>query len=136
MKEGLKLTLEKKVTPQESASQYGSGTVEVFATPAMIAFMEQTALKCVAPHLEAGTTTVGIGIDIKHLKATPINMKVKCQAIVTKIDGKKITFQIEAWDEMDKIGTGTHIRYVIDIEQFSQQLEEKKKLANLQTGYC
>lgn len=114
------------VTQENTAKKYGSGGIEVYATPAMIGLMENAALKAVDPQLPEGFATVGMHLDIKHLAATPIGMNVEAKAVLTEIDGKKLTFSVEAFDEKDKIGEGTHIRYIIPIEKFLERTEAKK----------
>lgn len=123
LKEGISSIMEIKVTEKETAINYGSGDLPVYATPAMIALMENSAKSCVGLHLQYGYTTVGIYVNVKHIKATPINMKVKCEATLTKIDGKKLFFEVKAWDEKGKIGEGTHIRYIVNNEEFMEKLK-------------
>lgn len=122
VKEGLTYTAIQKVMEKDTAAAYGSGLVEVFATPAMIALMENAALKAVLPDLPKGYNTVGFAVNIKHLKPTPVGMEVKCDATVTKVEGKKLTFQLEAYDEEGKIGEGIHVRYIIDSKKFMDNL--------------
>lgn len=120
---GIEKELEIIVTPQDTAKAYGSGLVEVFATPAMIALMEKTALLLVAPYLEEGKNTVGTEISVKHIKATPLGKRVQSYAKLIEIDGPKLKFQVEAYDEDGWIGTGTHKRYMIDEKSFMEGLK-------------
>ena len=101
---GMKARLEIEVQEKDTAESFGSGGVKVFATPMMIGIMEGAALKAVDPHLPHGFATVGSHLDVKHLAATPVGMKVYATAELTAIEGKKLTFIIEAFDEKEKIG--------------------------------
>jgi len=123
LREGLSAVIEKVVSENETASRYASGAIEVYATPAMIGLMENTAKSAVDLHLSYGDTTVGVEVNIKHLKATPVGMKVKCEAIVEKLEGKKIYFTIKAWDEKGLIGEGTHVRYIVNTAKFMEKLK-------------
>jgi len=106
---------------EDTAANYGSGLVEVFATPAMLSLMENTALKTVLPYLEEGQNTVGFEVNIKHLKPTPVGKEVRCTAILKEVDGKKLVFDLEAEDDEGKIGKGSHTRYIIDTQKFMEQ---------------
>ncbi len=119
---GQEFILEKIVKQDDTATAYGSGGVDVFATPAMVSLMENTCLKLIQPFLDKGWTTVGTEISVKHIKATPVGMKVSCKARLTSIDGPKLTFEVEAFDEQGKIGFGIHKRHVVNLEKFLQNL--------------
>lgn len=123
IKEGLQAVNEIVVTENDTASKLGSGDLDVFATPSMIALMENTSKKVVEEILPEGYSTVGIEVSIKHIKATPLGMKVKCEAVLEKVDGKKLTFKVEAWDEKGKIGEGTHERLIINVESFMNKIK-------------
>jgi predicted thioesterase len=116
---GLTYSLEKIVSQNDTATAYGSGLVEVFATPAMIAFMEETALKSVQPLLDENQTTVGFEVCIKHLKATGVGAKVISKAIVEEFSGRKIVFSVEVTHDNKTIGHGRHIRYIVDKDKFN-----------------
>jgi fluoroacetyl-CoA thioesterase len=120
--EGITHTEEKTVTPEDTAAKYGSGLVEVFATPAMIALMENTAMKSVLPHLPEGYNTVGTEVCIKHLKATPVGGRVICRAKLEKAEGRKLHFSVTAHDEKNLIGSGTHVRFIINEKDFMSGL--------------
>ncbi len=118
-------TYTKTITTQDkdSARALGSGGLDVFGTPAMIALMENVALEMVRPSLPEGSDTVGIEINAKHLKASPIGATITCKATITAIDGRKISYKIEAHDGNGQlIGTATHDRFVIDMEKFMSKL--------------
>lgn len=113
------------VDETNTAKTMGSGTLNVFATPAMTALMEKTAWKSVAGELEEGSGTVGIRLDITHDAPTPLGMKVTCESVLTSIDGRKLTFEVEAWDARGKIGSGVHERFIIDNKKFQEKADHK-----------
>ncbi len=113
------------VDETNTAKTMGSGTLNVFATPAMTALMEKTAWKSVAGELEEGSGTVGIRLDITHDAPTPLGMKVTCESVLTSIDGRKLTFEVEAWNERGKIGSGVHERFIIDNKKFQEKADHK-----------
>lgn len=119
---GLKGKQELTVSPEKTAATYGSGLVEVYATPAMIAFMEQTSHLTVAPYLPAEAMTVGTSVDIVHTKATPVGMKVICESELLEVNGRELVFSVIARDEQGEIGRGTHKRFVVDREKFMSKL--------------
>lgn len=121
------LTCKKKitVTPEMTAAAMGSGTLEVLATPSMIALMEGTAQEAVQSLLKDGQGTVGTRIDVHHLAATPVGMEVTCTAEVTEVDRRRIVFTVKAKDEKEVIGEGIHERFVIDNEKFFAKCRQK-----------
>lgn len=125
METGVKLTLEKEVTSSMTAKAMGSGTLDVLATPAMIALIEETAWKSVAKELEPGQGTVGISLNVEHLAPTPLGMTVKCETTLVNIDGRKLTFEVAAYDESGLIGKGTHERFIITEDKFQAKANSK-----------
>lgn len=127
LKAGMKAVVEHRVGDKDTAVSFGSGMVLVYATPMMIGLMENAALKAVDPHLPEGYATVGTHLDVKHMAATPVGMQVRAEAELIAIEGKKLKFKVEAYDEKDKIGEGTHSRYIIQVDKFVKSAEEKGK---------
>ncbi len=119
---GLQGKQELTVEMKDTAAQYGSGLVEVYATPAMVAIMEKTCLESVLPFLPEGHGTVGIKLDISHSKATPVGMKVTCESKLVEIDRRRLVFEVVASDEQGEIGRGSHERFIIDTEKFMAKL--------------
>ena len=115
---GIKGKKEIIVTNELTAKTFKSGTLDVYATPAMIALMEDVAFESVASELEEGNGTVGTLINVKHVAATPVGMKVTCESELTKIDGRALTFSVKAFDECGLIGEGVHERFIINEEKF------------------
>jgi predicted thioesterase len=115
---GLTNTIEKTVSAKDTANAYGSGLVEVFATPAMIALMEETALKSVEPFLTENQTTVGFEVNVRHFRAVGVDEKVSCKSIIAKSDGRKLEFKVEVMHGDQLVGKGTHIRYIVDKSDF------------------
>lgn len=122
---GASFTTETIVKNEDTAVEYGSGGVTVYATPAMIAAMENAAMSAINRHLDEGYTTVGTKVDIKHIGATPVGMRVSTKAELTQIDGNRLTFIVEAYDEVEKIGEGTHERYIVNLEKFINKVNKK-----------
>lgn len=111
------------VEKNDTAAVFGSGNIHVYATPMMIGLMENASMKVVDSYLEEGYSTVGIHVDVKHIGATPIGMKVKAKSKLVKIEGKKLFFDVEAYDEDKKIGEGSHTRYIINVKDFLEKIE-------------
>lgn len=127
IKQGMEARLEFVVGEKDLACAYGSGSLPVYATPAMVGLMEKTACELLAPYLEDGETTVGIGIDVKHLKATLPGMKVSCQARLVEVEGRKTVFDIEVCDALSVVGTARHERFLVLSEPFMGKAEENRK---------
>ncbi len=106
------------VTKELTAAAAGSGLAEVFATPMMIALMEGTAAESVQPYLEEGQSTVGTQVNVKHLAASPVGMKITCETKLVEVDRKRLVFEVRAWDDAELIGEGTHERFIINSEKF------------------
>jgi len=117
------------ITPENSAIHLGSGSSRVLATPWMIAFMERVSHRLLTCCLPEGYSSVGTHLDVRHLAPTPVGATIRVKAEVLSVDGNRIYFNIEAWDNLEKIGEGTHERVVIDEARFLRRVE--KKIANL-----
>ena len=114
-----------QVTLERVASNLGSGTLQVYATPAMVAFVEQTCRKLVESHLPEGMTTVGIALTVRHIAPTPLGKEVSIRAEIVLIEKNVISFQATIWDDMEKIGEVAHKRAVIEIDRFTARVLKK-----------
>jgi fluoroacetyl-CoA thioesterase len=110
------------VVHENTAAAVGAGGVEVFGTPMMIALMENAAWRAVAEHLDEGQVTVGTLVNVRHLGATPLGQQIRATAELIEIDGRRLIFKVEAYDEQKKIGDGQHERAIINLEKFLQRL--------------
>lgn len=122
---GIKGTGSVEVVRENTAAAVGSGMLEVFATPMMIALMEKTACESVASYLEEGSGTVGTELNVKHVAATPIGMQVTCETELVEVDGRRLVFHVKASDEAGLIGEGTHERFIINNEKFQSKANGK-----------
>ena len=113
------------VSDNELASNVGSGSLDVFATPVMIMLMEKAACSCLADHLEGDETTVGTEMNVKHTSATPPSMKVTAEAVLTAVNGREFTFRVTASDEKGPIGEGEHKRFLVYGEKFTAKTKAK-----------
>ena len=120
---GLHHTVETMVGHENIASSVGSGLVDVFATPMMIAQMELAASKCIAAELESGQASVGTQLDVNHSAASPVGARITTTATVTAVDGKMIRFSVIASDDAGEIGSGTHTRFIVDIKRFMEKAD-------------
>lgn len=123
---GLKGRADAVVTAENTASAVGSGLVPVFATPYMIALMEQAAVNALLSHLGEGEGSVGTLLNVAHTSATPVGMKVWAEATVTIVEGRKICFDVVAYDEVGEIGWGTHERSIIHLDKFLAGVQKKR----------
>lgn len=114
------------VTENMTAKAMGSGELPVFATPAMIALIEETCWRSVADRLAEGEGTVGIKLEVSHLAATPVGMTVRCESELAEIDGRKLTFRVEVSDGRGKVGEGTHERFIVGNEKFLKKAEARR----------
>ena len=112
------------VEHKDTAAVYGSGALEVFATPAMIALMEKTCLESVAMKIDDGNTTVGIAVNIKHLKASPTGALIRCDAKLIEVDRKRLVFEVRCFEGDTLIGEGHHERFVVDSEKFMAKVNQ------------
>jgi predicted thioesterase len=122
---GLTGTAELVVAPEHTAPFVGSGRIAVLATPVMINLIEAAALGAVEHLLPAGHQSLGIHLDVRHTAATPVGLRVSASAVVTRIEGRTITFAVEARDERETIGGGTHERVVVSVARFDERVQRK-----------
>lgn len=123
---GLTGTASVTVDQSNTAASLGSGLVPVYGTPALVSLLELAAVHAVADALPPGSTSVGTHLDVRHLAATPIGMTVRATATLTGVEGRRLIFAVEAFDEVEKVGEGSHTRVVVDAERFVQRAESKK----------
>lgn len=123
MKIGDKGTVTVKVTKENCASAIGSGALDVFATPSMIALMENAACEAIKASLQPGESSVGTKVNISHLKASALEDTITATATLTEIDGRRLVFEVVANDSKGIIGEGTHERFIINIEKFLSKLK-------------
>lgn len=124
--EGLTFTARTTVTAQLTASEMGSGDMPVYATPAMVALMENAAMNAVAGSLPEGGTTVGGNMTVDHLKPSPVGAEIEATARLEKIDGRKLLFTVEARQGDTVIGSGTHLRFIVDRERFMNKIQPQQ----------
>ena len=123
---GMKYEIDRVVTENDTAAKAASGSVEVLATPVMIAWMEEASLRLAQKELEEGLTTVGTEVNIKHLKGTLVGKTVKVLSTLKEIDRKKLVFDVEVLEDGIVVGTGTHTRFIIDPVKFYEKLKNTK----------
>jgi predicted thioesterase len=125
LKRGLVGEVSQKVTEQDTAARWGSGLVDAYSTPALVALVEQASVNAIEKSLTVDQTSVGVEVNIRHLAATPIDMTVRAVAKLVEIEGRILKFNVEAFDSKEKICEGTHARAVIDRTRFVDKLRSK-----------
>ena len=123
---GLTGEVEKRVAEDDTAVRWGSGLVPVFGTPSLVGLMENAAVEALKGHLPAERTSVGGHMDVRHLAPTPVGMHVRARAELVEIDGQRLVFTIEAWDDAERIGEASHTRFVIEQQRFLERAESKR----------
>lgn len=123
---GIKGTAETIVTDSNTARAMGSGNLDVFATPSMVALMERAASESVLDALDEGQTTVGTVMNIAHISASPVGIKVRAESELVEIDKRHLVFRVKAFDEKEQIGEGTHERFIVLSDRFIDKTNSKK----------
>jgi fluoroacetyl-CoA thioesterase len=124
---GAKGTYALRVMPAHLANQFKDAMLpQVFATPMMVTAMENAALNAIRDYLDPGESAVGTAVNIRHLAATPVGHRVTAEAVVTKVDGRRIEFTVIARDDIEEIGNGTHERMVVDMARIAARLKAKQ----------
>jgi predicted thioesterase len=126
LKPGLRGRKETLVSEQNTAKSYGSGGLEVYSTPDMIGLMEGACVEAADKLLPPGFSTVGTELNVRHLSASPLGLKVWAEVELLEIDGKALRFRVEAFDTAGKIGEGTHGRFIVENEKFLKKAEAKR----------
>ena len=125
---GREFEMQREVTSTNTADNFGNPGVPVFATPALVGLLEETAIGCVAPALEDGAGTVGTLVNVQHLAASPIGLTITSRARLTEVDGRRLVFEVEASDGQDEVAKGTHERFVVgSMERFLERAQEKAR---------
>jgi fluoroacetyl-CoA thioesterase len=125
LKQGLEGTATLVVGEEHTAPRVGSGRVRVLATPVMINLMEAAALDAIERLLPPGHQSLGTHLNVGHYAATPVGMGLRASAVVTKIDGRKVEFRVEAFDDKERVGNGTHTRVIVNVERFDARVQRK-----------
>ena len=122
---GIQGHAETLVEKEDTAQAVGSGELLVYATPCMAALMEGAACESIAPFLAGDESSVGTRMELTHSSATPVGMQVRAESVVTAVDGRKVTFEITAYDEAGEIGRAVHERFIIKTERFLEKCYDK-----------
>lgn len=125
LENGIKLEVKEEVTMDKTAKVWGSGDLDVYATPAMLLLMEKTSKNLVSPCLEEGFTTVGTKLDVSHVSASPVGSQITCISELIEVDRKRLVFQVSAYDQCGLIGEGSHQRFIVESQSFMKKAESK-----------
>ena len=128
-KPGMTHEIAVKTKPEDSAQKFYPHLPDVFATPFLVGLMERVSAELINQHLQPGEQSVGIAMDLKHMAATPLGMEIRVKTEVTAVEGRKLTFRLEAYDEVEKIGEANHERFIIQAAKFSARVADKAKKA-------
>lgn len=126
---GMTHELAVKTHPEDSAQKFYPHLPDVFATPFLVGLMERVSAELINMHLQPGEQSVGIAMDLKHMAATPLGMQIRVKTEVIAVEGRKLTFRLEAYDEVEKIGEANHERFIIQAAKFNARIAEKAKKA-------
>ena len=129
LKAGMTHEIKRETDEEMSAQKVFPHVPNVYATRVMVGHMEEVCAELVLPHLGEGEQTVGIGMKFTHTAATPLGMKVRYSSKLVEVDGRKLTFEVEGFDEVDKIGESTHQRFIINAEKFNSSVAKKAEKA-------
>ena len=124
---GTKGNFEQLVEKKHLASELDSSLASVLSTPTMVAMMERAAMEAIKPFLDAGESSVGMSIEVSHTAATPPGHRARAEAEVTKVEGRRLEFDVRAFDDVEQIGSGSHRRAVVDAAKFNDRLKTKQK---------
>ena len=127
LKLGLIGETSQRVSEQDTAASWKSGLVDAYSTPALVGLTENASVNAIEKCLDANQTSVGVEVNVKHLAATPVGMIVKARAELVEINGRRMKFKIEAWDEKEKVCEGWHYRAIVDRSRFVDRLTQKAK---------
>ncbi len=124
---GIKGAAQQPVTSENTAAALGSGTLPVFATPALVALAERTCWQSVAPYLDEGCGTVGTKLELEHTAPTPVGMTVRCESELVAVEGRRLVFRVTLCDDAGPVGGGTHERFVINDAKFTAKAQAKRQ---------
>lgn len=122
---GLEGVASLRVTQERTAAAAASGALPVFGTPFLLALMEEAAFQAVAPYLGEEQSTVGIGVELRHLAPTPVGLTVTARARLLEVEGRRLVFQVEAEDGFEKVGEARHERFIVDVPRFLERAARK-----------